>query len=798
MYCSNCGKETKEGTVCAWCGGRLDFDRAANKRKAQLLYYGKLTIFGAFAATLFTAIWLFFCSDGGKMNRMLRQINAGNYDKALQIYETTGIDGMESVSMNFRQKQIEALSCYAAYIKAYQEALSASNVAEALEIIAEKRKRLEEYEDYLCQEAKDNVDMLEKEQHRDELFDQLDSYFQQLFGLAEMVEQTITVFDTRKSEIYKNQEWFTIEELYRLRDDYITLVFENIKKLKNFVNEFKEIYTSAPDFLICYSLYSYSDSYFCTLLEEDSLILRMHIMNEVIKEEDEWISRLEKNTKEQFDDYEENKEYSMVNSSDNPYMFYDQDADRIIKAIKVIEGIYLSTYKTEIRGLCENYQWKENREQLKEKISFGLQVVTSCTDNIKMESKRSWSKKEEKILLDYLRNNLIPMSGIIAIPGFEETWMENERTLDAFLKKIYRNNTGIMDVFINDYDSDGKVDMLVVYGDSYDRFDTFRVGIDRYNVIDSKTEKAVEENSDVFREVIKYEGNTIMREPVKTYWIGSGFWMADGLFAKMGFNTNNQLVEYDCLEGENNFLINEPRDISEQKATDSFSPLFTRNYRYVEERTFKNYTFHNDIKDEETVYISSYDWVTNAIFSYPDEYEEATDAFFKELVKYDLGIYADKTALSKLYELSFRIEPEEEGILTYTLFYQSNHETDYLAYYRENMPSRQEVKTICYGDLVNGKIEKRTNEASDETGGYDYEYYILVFGDMVDLEVCNEESDEIELNECFFEIPIYSAEAETLEAFEGKKVSCNLFAYNSYTRTGIMARADNLQVLPQK
>lgn len=118
----------------------------------------------------------------------------------------------------------------------------------------------------------------------------------------------------------------------------------------------------------------------------------------------------------------------------------------------------------------------------------------------------------------------------------------------------------------------------------------------------------------------------------------------------------------------------------------------------------------------------------------------------------------------------------------------------------ETVNNKAEENILKQGDTATGVIEKRFMESDDMVGGIDSEYYVLVFDEQVTLELFDiEQGSEYMVENCD-EIAIFTPEMGNtgrldLEPYVGSRVSCVLYASESFTRMGIIAEASNLNVV---
>lgn len=102
--------------------------------------------------------------------------------------------------------------------------------------------------------------------------------------------------------------------------------------------------------------------------------------------------------------------------------------------------------------------------------------------------------------------------------------------------------------------------------------------------------------------------------------------------------------------------------------------------------------------------------------------------------------------IEKIEELEEIEELESQDIADDTINPLPVDETEKMT---EEVPVESSKKKIEKGDCISGWVEKRHREADSNTGGYDYDYYVLVCDIPYILEV---ETEEGSFEDCFIEI----------------------------------------------
>ena len=143
-----------------------------------------------------------------------------------------------------------------------------------------------------------------------------------------------------------------------------------------------------------------------------------------------------------------------------------------------------------------------------------------------------------------------------------------------------------------------------------------------------------------------------------------------------------------------------------------------------------------------------------------------------------------------------RLPAKSDEVASYTVesYETASHNTETVYEDTNDMPQI----LVEQGGVVFGIIEKRIKEGDMNIGGADTEYYVIRFDQLHSFELYDAEQGKEYVAEGYMEIPIYAPAAGNmgeldLSEYEGKEVSCYLYASETYTSMGVVAEAIGIE-----
>lgn len=366
------------------------------------------------------------------------------------------------------------------------------------------------------------------------------------------------------------------------------------------------------------------------------------------------------------------------------------------KILVIMVGIFL-TWSMIACGVNDNRITQEDiagndAPEYSEKNSDSLSVDKNIKSNLMSK------KDQEKILLHCLQDNLIPRYGVtqtLLPTQYQPTnnlYLEYEADYSDSNYKNYMisNASGITDVFIDDYNNDGYLDMLIIAVENWSTSIESMYGckIMKYGILDSNNEDdeyVVPYNAEHYVNMENYEVdhvNVVGGEV--TRWMFSFNWRTDIRVYKDNDSQGNGVLLVETEEADDargygeyqfeNLMIDDQKVPSFPQNSIAFGSL----ERIYEEDMEKSVIRLSSMIAQDLSYTSymSDDPTDNNphLFVFPDEYEEAKEQFFKDMSARNLGIYANSNRI-KLFEIENGNLKEGYIVHSYTSCY--DHE-DYL------------------------------------------------------------------------------------------------------------------------
>lgn len=671
-----------------------------NRKKVKNLYNVKLIIGCILAVILLVAIWYLYFTDAGKIKRMVWYINKGDNALAVHIYDTLGMDDIDNDNMNLEQKQMKALFCYAAYMKAYQDALDVNTIRNELSVIKEKKELLEDYEGFLCLEARNNIMILEREINRSDFFDKIDSYFQETFRISKLAQKALCVFTEKQEAIYQKLEFFSIAELRQLQNEYTMPALEGISSIRKVSDEFQAKYEMSIEHFVSSHLHSHEDDgqQFRDAITNPIWWLGWTEIKAALSEEESWIDKYEEELKNDFDDYTEESRYQRkrVSIGEDANIWYRELAEKYLEYINGAESLYTNIRETEIKELCSKYQWQENKEAIEKLISSGLQPVSQIKKTEKAENNNISEPLTEEIIYKIRHVN----SGVI----------DGSDTFDS--NSEFNNGHSILTIsyqsFVDLAGNEIKLTRSVLSTDLFyfdEGYINERAFIDGSGLIGNW-----KYNKEYVKIIDEFDEQSVM---------GNGYRKTMKIF-----------IVYD-KEGD---IYRMSSIVTVSRTGEDVREFLNTSIKWLEE-------YPSNIEK--------------------DEYRKICKAIF------------DSIEVTSSYRGPGGIEEAEDSTLSRPL--------------------------IGQGDTVRGFVERRYRVEDENIGGYDYNYYVLAFENPIDLELINE-NGETYIAENYREIAIYVSVNGVNGSFDlgpyvGKEVNCKMYAFDTYTSSGINAEVTSLEIL---
>ena len=309
------------------------------------------------------------------------------------------------------------------------------------------------------------------------------------------------------------------------------------------------------------------------------------------------------------------------------------------------------------------------------------------------------TKRQEKILLKCLDTYLIPQFGICS-----EYLNKNESNTiqvecfksDGNLEMLQKQVTGIQDVFIEDFDNDGNLEMFLVVingEDTIDYANNCDFCLYKYSVREDEFEERQYETreSGIFsylnREYI-IDGNVVDGTIIEMMSLQIGAQYLENVAISF-YNDIDEAAKSVLLEevtqstdkkGYYQYqFLNVENEEKKYPSLPVMTAVFTSFERGVENHIEESVMRYIGTTEQNgmTVYISDMEQEVEPLFEYPFDYENAKEAFYKDMSQYNLGIYADEDKRSPMFKIEC-LNGTDNYQYAYTSFNNHNYLFDYI------------------------------------------------------------------------------------------------------------------------